>query len=579
MKNINILIVLILLILVSCKTNSFDPEITSVELENTVKKLASEQYAGRIAGSIENAEAAKFLAYQFAKAGLNSFNENYVQAFNINEGYVLDETNSIEIEGILLNIEKEYSPFSFSKNGEVLDKLSFHGFGLKEEKGLIWNDYPDSIQTGWVMIFSGVPDSLKAKEKFYSDRDKAMVAMQNGAKGVLIVSKNNELVQLNANSNAMDIPVLNITWDKASEILKTKKIDINSLLEKNRFEPNHDHFELNLKGTIQVNPKEVQLQNVFGYFEGSDELLKNEYIIIGAHYDHLGMGGHTISSRMPDTIAVHGGADDNASGVAAIIEIMQKIQSQEIKPERSIIFAFFDGEEKGLLGSKHMTEHLPVDKGQIKGMINLDMVGRLKTDSLLIIGGYGTSLEAESIIESTNQEYNFNLTISKEGYGPSDHAAFYSLDIPVFYLTTGPHDDYHTPFDLYDRINYDGLKYVSEFTYDLLTNIANGKALTFQEAGPKQQADRHSSRFKVTLGVMPDFFGVEKKGLRIDLVVDGKPAYLGGMKKGDIVIDINGNKVGGIEDYMYWLKKLEPGQRILVEVLRGEKKEILTIQL
>lgn len=579
MKISPFIIGLIAFVSFSCNNKNFDPEITTVELESTIKKLASEQYAGRLAGSVENDEASKYLAYQFMKAGVESFEEDYFQAFQINEGYILNTENNIEIDGIDLNLENDYIPFPFTINGEVSASVSFHGFGLKEEKDFIWNDYPDSITNGWAMILSGVPDRLKFKEKFYSDRDKAMLAQQNGAQGVLIISKDSSLVKLNANSNAMDIPVINITWDKAAELFTKQGSDLNEVLELNRSKSYLEEIDLNISGNITILPKEVTLKNVIGYFEGSDENLKNEYIVIGAHYDHLGMGGHTISSRMPDTVAVHGGADDNASGVATIIEIAQKIHALENKPKRSIIMALFDGEEKGLLGSKHMAENLPVNKEQIKGMINLDMVGRLSADSILIVGGYGSSVEGKELIEKTNEKYSFNLTLSKEGYGPSDHAAFYAIDIPVFYMTTGSHDDYHTPFDLYDRINYVGLKYVGEFTFDLLSTISNGEALTFQEAGPKESPGGHGTRFKVTLGIMPDFFGIEKRGLRIDLVVEGKPAYLGGMKKGDIVIDINGNKVGGIEDYMYWLKKLEPGQRILVEVIRNEKTEILTIQL
>jgi C-terminal processing protease CtpA/Prc len=180
-----------------------------------------------------------------------------------------------------------------------------------------------------------------------------------------------------------------------------------------------------------------------------------------------------------------------------------------------------------------------------------------------------------------NASYDFTLGLSPEGYGPSDHSSFYSKDIPVFFFSTGPHLDYHTPEDTPDKINYDGLKLVSDYICDLALHLSKQKKeLTFQEAGPKMEdQQQRRAELKVTLGIMPDFAGVVKKGLQADLVIKGKPAYRAGMKDGDIITAINGKHVGDIYDYMDRLSEIEPGQTITVEILRNGEKRVLMVQL
>jgi membrane-associated protease RseP (regulator of RpoE activity) len=213
-------------------------------------------------------------------------------------------------------------------------------------------------------------------------------------------------------------------------------------------------------------------------------------------------------------------------------------------------------------------------------MVNLDMVGRLKEGNGLQVGGVGTAAGLRDKVASFNDTTELSLSFTEEGYGPSDHSSFYAKDIPVLVFTTGAHLDYHTPNDTWDRLNYDGMVRIGDLLYDIVNYAAGEPArLAFTEAGPKSPAQTMSRRRGVTFGIMPDFAGNVKTGLRADFVTPGKPAALGGMEKGDIIVAIEDKPVNNIEDYMFRLSQLKPGQTVTVEVIRGEKRELLIIQL
>jgi hypothetical protein len=290
------------------------------------------------------------------------------------------------------------------------------------------------------------------------------------------------------------------------------------------------------------------------------------------------MGGS--SSRVRDTVAVHHGADDNASGVGEMIELAEKFALTEGSHKRGIIFTAFSGEELGLLGSKYFIENPLIDLTKVNAMINLDMVGRLRDSSALQIGGAGTAEGLKDLVRSLSDTNILKLTITEEGSGPSDHSSFYGKDIPVLFFSTGAHLDYHTPSDTWDKINYPGMVRISDLVFNISEKLANDAArLKFKEAGPKVEINRAMRRKGVTLGIMPDFAGNIKNGLRADLVTPGKPAALGGMKKGDIITSINGKTVNNIQDYMFRMGQLRHGETISIEVIRNGKKEVLLIQL
>lgn len=235
-------------------------------------------------------------------------------------------------------------------------------------------------------------------------------------------------------------------------------------------------FSLFVKeGLNKVKSDSVKTQNVVGYIEGSDEKLKNEFIVIGAHYDHWGWGGKNSGSKKKDTIAIHNGADDNASGVSALLCIAEELSKAAVKPKRSIIFISFSGEEEGLLGSKYFVAHLPVEKSAVKVMLNMDMVGRLNEEKQIYMGGAGTFPDGVSLMKKLGENSGLNPVIHAGEVGGSDHVSFYKSSISVIGFHTGGHPQYHTPEDDIDLINIQGGALVAKYIYNALFAIADYK--------------------------------------------------------------------------------------------------------
>jgi len=235
-------------------------------------------------------------------------------------------------------------------------------------------------------------------------------------------------------------------------------------------------FSLFVKeGLNKVKSDSVKTQNVVGYIEGSDEKLKNEFIVIGAHYDHWGWGGKNSGSKKKDTIAIHNGADDNASGVSALLCIAEELSKAAVKPKRSIIFISFSGEEEGLLGSKYFVAHLPVEKSAVKVMLNMDMVGRLNEEKQIYMGGAGTFPDGVSLMKKLGENSGLNPVIHAGEVGGSDHVSFYKSSISVIGFHTGGHPQYHTPEDDIDLINIEGGALVAKYIYNALFAIADYK--------------------------------------------------------------------------------------------------------
>jgi hypothetical protein len=308
-----------------------------------------------------------------------------------------------------------------------------------------------------------------------------------------------------------------------------------------------------------------------------DQSEKKEFILLGAHYDHLGMGGQGSGSMRPKEIKIHNGADDNASGVALMLEAGRILASKRDDFKRDVVLVAFGGEERGLLGSNIIADTLKKMNLNPLVMFNLDMVGRL-VDNKLQVGGVGTFAQADSIISEVNKSYNFSLSKTKDGYGPSDHSSFYTREVPVLYFTTGVHPQYHTPDDDINLINFTGLAKITEFISNLAIEVLSCNQLPkyIKLAAPVTQT---RSNFKVTLGLIPDFTYEEGDGFRTGSVSEGKPAQKGGMLSGDIIIAINSKKVSNIYDYMSRLGELKKGDKIVVQVRRGEEVLNLYIQL
>ena len=328
-----------------------------------------------------------------------------------------------------------------------------------------------------------------------------------------------------------------------------------------------------VKQEFTVKRGNVVTFNVYGKVEGST----GKYIIIGAHYDHLGLGGKEIGSRRPDTVAVHNGADDNASGVAGVLHLA-KHYAKEKNLEHGFIFVAFGAEERGIVGSKHFAEN--IDPKKVVAMVNFDMIGNLRNNAITL-GGTGTAKEMDDIIYWAEKE-NWNalkITRSAQGHGPSDHTSFYAKNIPVFYITTGATEDYHTPDDDSYKIKFGGIDSVANFVKCLVNQIQKyPQGLTFTDTGSPEASPMRGG-FKVSLGLMPDVTGQVENGLRADMVVKGKPAHKAGMKNGDVIVQVNDIKIKDIEIYMKALGTLNKGDLVKVKVLRGAEEIVLNVQL
>ncbi len=583
--------ILLIYLLNSCAATK-QSEVTQQELKGHIEYLSSDELQGRLTGSEGDSLAAVYIRNELASYGFLPLEGDGFQKFTVTKRIFPGKNNLLSVQGKNYSCEKDYIPLGFSSNGMADAEVIFAGYGFNINTDSIkWNDYQNlDVKGKWVMILRADPE-VNNTQSFYipysGDRDKALIAKDMGAAGVLFVAgpasdEQDAFDPLNKNDFSVGIPVFRIKRDVADQILSPARATTAALEKKlnNSRKPLGFSTEVYLKGIAEIAREESVTRNVAMVLPGTDEKLKNEYVIIGAHFDHLGLGGQGSSSRAVDTIGVHHGADDNASGVGLMLELAEKYAKTKDSHKRSIICIGFSGEEMGLLGSKYFTENPGIDMKSVNAMINLDMLGRLRETNVLQVSGVGTAEGLRDKILSVSDTSVIKLALSDEGYGPSDHSAFYGKNIPVLFYTTGAHLDYHTPHDVADSINYNGMITVSSLVYSMAHQLASEpERLKFNEAGPVAEQARPARRKGVTLGIMPDFAGNIKNGLRADFVTPGKPAALGGMKKGDIITAINGKPVNNIQDYMFRMGQLKHGETISVEVLRDGKKEVLLIQL
>lgn len=572
------------------------PEITVDELKGHITYLASDELEGRKPGTPGIEKAAEYIVEQLKKLDAVPAGDDYYQTLEIVTEMKLGSGNKISFGGFEGKVEEDFIPLNISENGEVSAPAVFVGYGFRiDEDSLQWDDYADFDTEGkWVIIMRGSPAGQMGHgsdpyENHSSLRKKILTARDNKAAGVLFVTgkefqESDDLIKLSFSrrETPAGLPALHIKRDVFNALIAGAGITLDDL-EKNINEikaPASFELDVEITGAADLERIKAPTNNVTAIIEGSDPVLKDEYVFIGAHYDHLGFGGPGSGSRTPDTSAIHNGADDNASGTAAAIEVFEKLAAHKNELKRSVLFMAFTAEEMGLIGSKFFTDNPFVDLDQIKFMINMDMVGRLDEDTKnLTVGGTGTAIGLEDILKKHVDETELNVKYSSEGYGPSDHASFYAKDIPVMFVFTGVHEDYHTPRDDAHLINYDGEKTVADLVYEIAMDIANrDEALVYQEAGPKEPKNTYK-RFKVTLGIMPDVASSDVKGVRADAVIEGRPAFNAGMQKGDIIVAMEGKSVNDIYDYMNRLADFEPGQRISVDVKRGDETVVLIVDL
>ena len=564
------------------------PEILPNEIMNHIRFLSDDARSGRYPGTLESRSVISYIIRYFRSFGIKPGGKNgsYIQSFDIVDGINLGKDNKLIIAGDSLLPSIDYIPLWFSGNDELTGPAVFMGYGFSiNDENLKWNDYANIDVSGkWAIIMRHSPEREKRNSIYapYSSLHKKMlVARDNGAAGVLFISQKEDttlypLSYISGYSKA-GIPTIHLGNKAADGLLKNSgwsreriQKSLNQSLKPMSFELQN----LIISAKVELVETKIRAANVIGEIRSGNREFRDEYIVLGAHFDHLGLGGPRSGSRTPGIPVIHNGADDNASGTAGLLELAHKILTRKSHLKRSILLIAFDAEEKGLLGSKHFINQPTINLDNIVTMINLDMIGRLK-DSTLIVGGVGTSPMFEPLLDSLILKTSMKLNKTNAGWGPSDHASFYKKDIPVLFFNSGTHEQYHTPKDKWRLINLRGeteiLNYVHNVIYELCRVPEKPR---YTPAGPKKQTITFR-KTSVKFGIMPSYGGAEI-GLKIDGISDPDgPAAKAGIKSGDLIKSINGKLINNIYEYMDRLGELDSGMKIPVQVERN--KQIINI--
>jgi hypothetical protein len=568
------------------------PDAAQERLRTDVTYLASDKLEGRRTGEAGAIAAADYVSKRFASLKLKPAR----QKFPYFSGVELGAGNALKINlpetAATAKLRTDFMPAGFSSNGEVgPTDVVFAGYGVVSEEAKI-DDYKGLDVTGKiVLVFNGTQDGIgnphSLLARFADARVKAKVAHDKGAKALLIISgeaklSDDRLANLSFDQALGDtaIPTAVIARPVGVMLLGgSSEEDLKQDEEFIKLRKDAGDIGLNLTGrpkataslTVALTKKQVEAANVVGILPGTDPALKNEAIVIGAHYDHLGHGGE--GSLDVNSKEIHHGADDNASGTSAMLELAARFAKAK-NNKRTIIFIAFSGEEEGLIGSKFYVNNplFPLDK--TVAMINMDMVGRLK-DGKLTVGGIGTASEFKALAEAKNMGAKYTLELSEDGFGPSDHSSFYGKQVPVLFLFTNSHADYHKPSDTADKINYAGLSSIVDYAGELAKAIdQNAVKPTYSVAKSSGLMGRPS--FAVTLGVMPNYSD-GGSGMILDAVRDGSPADKAGLKAGDKVIMLAGKEVRNANDYTVVLGEMKAGQEYEVILIRGSEKMTLKV--
>jgi aminopeptidase YwaD len=521
---------------------------TAENLKTHIQFLADDKLEGRRTGTKGEELAMEYITGQFKSIGLiPKGTEYYSQSFLVNDGKQIDEITELIINGNTLEVKKDYFPFPFSPNHniEALPSMAL------QEVGMPWFfDLKETLEANKDNPHFDLPDYIRTNYKGINDR---------GAVAMIFY-----------NSSAIDDKLSFDPKDK-SEKLAVPAVYVSKEAAKKYF--SDKSVTLNIKLRTSISEKNRIGHNVIGYINHDAATT----VILGAHYDHLGYGEDGNSRNTSHEPAIHNGADDNASGTAALIELARMLKSSDAT-NNNYLFIAFSGEELGLFGSKYFTEHPTIDLKTVNYMINMDMLGRLNDSSkVLTIGGYGTSPEWATVIS----KYYYNLTnvvkksapsltikFDSSGSGPSDHTSFYRKDIPVLFYFTGLHSDYHKPSDDADKINYTGEQAVVQHIYSVIQSLNDKPRLVFTKTRETQTTT--SARFSVSMGIMPDYT-FAGTGVRADGVTDGKPAQKAGLQAGDIIIRLGENNIASLENYMQALGKFKKGEKTKVKFKRGNE--------
>ncbi len=583
--------------------------ITEADLKAHVGYLASDELEGRETGTSGAEKAARYIAEQLKQAGIESFGDeedSYLNQFEFNAGAeVIKGENLLSVVrrdpkgngGTDFKVDENFRPLAFSANAEVRGEVVFGGYGLSmpQENGGLTDPYGGvNVSNKVVILLRYTPEDVEPKRKAELNRYaalyyKAKIAQQRGAKAALFVTGPNspnagKLIGLSGDSSLGGMIAASITDKVADEILKNSGRTLKELQTELDQENPHAEAAIEIKGvTVRLKTAIKRLRktdnNVLGILLPGSGDVHAEYILLGAHYDHLGYGNESTSRSGKDEIGqVHNGADDNASGCATLLELAADLAEQRRKNPaafaRGVIFAFWSGEEMGLLGSARYAEkpHIPHDF--VSAYLNFDMVGRLR-ENRLILQGIGSSPAWKRLIEKANVVGGFDLKLQDDPYLPTDATSFYPKNIPVLAFFTGSHDDYHRPSDDADTLNYEGLERVTKFARIIARDLVKPGARP-EWAKVDRSSKASVSGLRVYLGTIPDY-AAEVEGVKLSGVRGGAPADKAGLKGGDVVVEFAGIPVKNIDDYMVAFNAVKIDKPEKIVVLRDGKRVTLTI--
>jgi hypothetical protein len=565
-------------------------EARAARLQTYIRYLAGDELAGRRTGSEGNGKAARFIAGKFREFGLQSSAgaDGYYYMFDHVSGIDVGKNNSFSFDLGSSRFKAasgaDFNPLGFSDPGSVTGGLVFAGYGIVA-KDLNYDDYAGIDAKGKIVIVMRYsPDGANPHGQFAPHAalaQKVSVAREHGAAGLVVINQPLDsasvmktLLDRNfTNSGLPAISVRSTFFDAVHDRSGRTLAKVQAAIDLDRKPASFEVRDGKGAMTVDISLKRDRVPDVIGVLPGRDPKLRDEMIVIGGHFDHLGLGGEgsLYSGHEP---AIHHGADDNASGPAGVIELADLL-AHTGGNRRTIIFMTFNGEEEGLLGSAAFVEHplFPLEK--VAAMINMDMIGRLDSSSL-IVQGTGTSPWWKEMLPKINNN-RFTLKMVEDGYGPSDHSSFYGKNVPVLFFFTGLHNDYHRPSDTWDKINYPGEARVLDYVADMV------RAIDARDDRPPFTKTKNSTTgtgmgFKVYVGTIPDY-AFDGKGLRLSGVADGGPAQKGGLQGGDIIVRMNTKQINNIYDYTYALSEFTPKQRVEVEFLRNGESKTTTVEM
>ncbi len=513
-------------------------------LQGHIGFLADDKLEGRRTGSAGEKVAYEYISKKFEEAGLIPKGENktFIQQFEVNEGKEINPISFLSINGSNLTLDTDFFPLTFSANAKVTSSASM---ALPESESVWFWDLKELLEENKNNPHFDLEDAIVKKTNAVAGKGASALLVHNSSD-----IKDDLKFNPKSKTETTKIPVLFISKEIKKKFLTDELSFVDYKLE------------------VLINDKKRIGHNVIGYVDNGAA----NTIILGAHYDHLGYGEDHNSLYTGSAPMIHNGADDNASGTAALIELSKQLKNSKLK-NNNYLFIAFSGEELGLYGSKYYTEHPTVDFTKTNYMINMDMVGRLNDSTHgFTIGGYGTSPVWGTQLAATDKYFKINFDSS--GTGPSDHTSFYRKDIPVLFFFTGAHSDYHKPSDDADKINYTGELMLIKYIYGVIEKTNDKGKLGFTKTREAQQMGKRS--FSVSMGIMPDYT-FSGTGVRADGISEGKPAEKAGLKTGDVIIQIGEYKIPDVQGYMQTLGKFKKGDATKVTVKRGKEEIVFNI--